>query len=648
LEFILSAKQENHQNALLLATGYEDCVPLTNRSTDGEIPHGRELSFSWLAGIIMTGLTSVLLMGAALYISFLGQGTFSTPFEALQIGTPKRENIDILREKTNRVRPIALTRSDKEIVEAAILEDIDGRSIVRKQPFIRIRATLATSATSLSDNIPKYDPVALLSRTQSNSLKNDVQISTDIYSANVEGEIAVKTSSLILEKTPNRIISDRGAAEFIRATYSDTSFDGEIFALGYDDIDSDVRELNNVSNNLILGAAENVTIKSKTHFADGSGFGRSERILMIKQASSLDDILIKNGFTTTMIEAITRTLKNVYPSTTLPKGARLRILFGPTKNSNSLVPYRMSIYTKDIHAATIALTDSGHYVLGLAPPAIDFPDEDIEEINVNNLPSIYRSVWETARKHDINDDITDRIIAMFAYDLDLNKRINAGDSIEILQTPADENGDQQLLHVGLKLGKTTRNFYRYRTENGEVDFYDANGQTGKRFLIRRPLKGGGNLRSRFGYRRHPVTGRSKLHTGTDLAAPYGTPVYASGDGIVEKAQWFSGYGRYIKLKHVNGFTTAYAHMSRLVSSMAPGVRVRQGQIIGYVGSTGLSTGNHLHFEVRINNRPVDALSVKLPRDKILPQKYQHKFQDTIAQINDLMARDPAPVSVASN
>jgi len=199
----------------------------------------------------------------------------------------------------------------------------------------------------------------------------------------------------------------------------------------------------------------------------------------------------------------------------------------------------------------------------------------------------------------------------------------------------------------LKLGKTTRNFYRFRTENGEVDFYDANGQTGKRFLIRRPLKGGGNLRSRFGYRRHPVTGRSKLHTGTDLAAPYGTPVYASGDGIVEKAQWFSGYGRYIKLKHVNGFTTAYAHMSRIASGMSPGVRVRQGQIIGYVGSTGLSTGNHLHFEVRINNRPVDALSVKLPRDKILPQKYQNKFQDTIAQINELMARDPAPVSVAS-
>ncbi len=650
----MNIAQKNHQAALLLATGYEDKDALTVRSSDGDIPHGREISFSWLAGIIMTGLTSVLLMGAALYVSFLGQDTFSTPFRALNIELKNISNTPLLKEKTNRQRPITLTRSDKETVEAAIKEEINGRSIVKKQPFVRIKATLATAATALSDNIPTYDPVALLSRTQKKSNAQSSQISTEIYSANVEGEIAVKTSALSINSSPKTIISDQAAAQYVSSAYSDISFDGEIFALGYVEDNTGVRELdktddeNTNRNKLIIGKAENVSIIAQSQQTNKKGFGRSERILTVKETSLLEDVLLKNGFTEQMIKATTNTLRNVYPSTQLSKGTRLRILFGPSKNSNTLVPYRMSIYIREKHAATVALTDSGKYVLGLAPPSIDFPDEDIEEINVNNLPSIYRSIWETARKHDLSDQNTDRIIAMFAYDLDLTKKISPGDSIEILQTEPNEKNEQQLLYVALKLGKTERKFYRYRTDNGEVDFYDSNGQTGKRFLTRRPLKGGGNLRSRFGYRRHPITGRTKLHTGTDLAAPYGTPVYASGDGIIDMAQWFSGYGRYVKLKHVNGFTTAYAHMSKIAKGMAPGGRVRQGQIIGYVGSTGQSTGNHLHFEMRINNRPVDALSVKLPRDKVLPQQYQNNFKNTIAQINDLMKREPAPVKVANN
>jgi len=644
----VNTAQKNHQAALLLASGYEDINALTTRSTDGDIPHGRELSFSWLWGIIMTGLTSVLLMGAALYISFLGQDTFSTPFAALSITNSSVDTAPLSKIKTDRIRPVAKTLSDKEIVQAAIAENIDGRTIVKKQPFVRIKATLATAPTALSDNIPIYDPVALLSRTQTTSNNLQSEISTAIYSANVEGEIAVQTAILLLDNAPSKIISDTNAAKYVRQTYSDTSFDSEIFALGYEEENTSVRDLGDNYNEVIIGKAENVTIVPKTHSLNEASFGRSERILTIRKESELKEILIKNGFTKKMVTAIERTLRNVYPSTILSKGTRLRILFGPASNSNSVIPYRMSIYNNDTHAATVALTDSGHYVLALAPPKIDFPEEDVEEINVNNLPSLYRSIWETARKHDLSDQTTDRIIAMFAYDLDLTKKITAGDSIEILQTLPSKQEKQQTLFVALKLGETTRKFYRFRTNDGEVDFYDANGQTGKRFLMRRPLKGGGNLRSRFGYRVHPITKRSKLHSGTDLSAPYGTPIYASGNGVIEKAQWFSGYGRYVKIKHVNGFTTAYGHMSRIANGMAPGVRVQQGQIIGYVGSTGLSTGNHLHFEMRINNRPVDALAVKLPRDKILPQQYQSQFKNTIAQINDLMAREPVPVAVASN
>lgn len=189
--------------------------------------------------------------------------------------------------------------------------------------------------------------------------------------------------------------------------------------------------------------------------------------------------------------------------------------------------------------------------------------------------------------------------------------------------------------------------YRFQTEDGLVDYFDENGQTGKKFLMRRPLEGGGRLRSNYGYRIHPIFKTRKLHTGVDLSARTGTPIYAGGDGVVKRAQWVSGYGRYVELNHANGYQTAYAHMNRIADGMSPGTRVRQGQIIGYVGSTGYSTGPHLHYEIKINGRTVDPLSVRLPRDKSLPNQYRAKFDQTIAQINDLMSREPsAPINVA--
>lgn len=218
---------------------------------------------------------------------------------------------------------------------------------------------------------------------------------------------------------------------------------------------------------------------------------------------------------------VSATLKNVLSSANVPSGARLRILMGPARNSQTLIPHRLSIYFPDPktgeikHAATAALTDRGNYVLGLEPPKIEFPEEDTEEINVNNLPSVYRSIWETARKHEVPDAITSRIVAMFAYDVDLTKKIAAGDSIDILETDGTSQG-RELLYVALKLGDTIRELYRFRSDDGSIEFYDPAGETGKRFLIRRPVKGGGRLASRFGYRVHPIFKTRKLHTGAGL------------------------------------------------------------------------------------------------------------------------------------
>jgi len=649
---------QRNRSAALKASGFEESPALTVQSTDGDIPHGRELSFAWLAGTVMTGLTSLLLMGSALYVSFKGQDTFSTAYEALQIVTGPTSEIVGDVGKGDRIRPTVKAKSELEVVEASIKEKVDGRDMIRKQPFVRIRATLATTATSLTDDIPAYDPVKILEANEPIVTADDDASNPDIYGADVEGEVSIRTVAMPSTLVPPRAISDQAAANYVRIAVDNLFGDGGTIAggsdlaLAYAPADLGIRELGIVEGG-VSGIAENVSVVPQSKTAESAGQGRQEKFVTIKESAPLTEALLGNGFTQQTAEMMTGTLRNVLPSLTMPRGARLRMLFGPSRATDKLIPYRMSIYFPDPaggelkHAATAALTDRGSYVLGLAPTETAFPVEDVESTDVAALPTIYRAIWETARKHDISDDTTQRIVAMFAYDVDLTKKISAGDSIELLETKTGSGDKSELLYVALKLGTSLRELYRFRTDDGTIDYFDPDGETGKRFLTRRPVQGGGRLSSRFGYRVHPIFHTRRLHTGVDLAAPRGTPIYASGDGVVGRVGWVSGYGKKVEIDHVNGFETGYGHMSRFADGLKAGSRVRQGQIIGYVGSTGNSTGNHLHFEIKVNGRVVDPLSVKLPRDKSLPAQYDQAFKQTIEQIRNLMQREAAPITVAS-
>lgn len=652
----MNAAQRNRHASLLRASGFEDGPALTVQSTDGEIPQGRELSFAWLSGTVMTGLTSVLLMGAALYVSFQGQDTFSTAYKALQLATPKLQQSfsTDLTAKSSRVRPVAATRSDLETIEASIRQVVDGREILRNQPFTRLSATLATTATSLSADAPAYDPVAILNATQPLQAVA-LDLNADVYGTDVDGEVAVRQADMPLSFVPASAITDDLAADFVRGTAEATFYTEEApptlayAALG-PSLDALARETATTSAN---GIAENVTVVPKTTLATNKGLGRTERFLTVREIGPLADTLVRNGFTSAQVAMVENTLANLMPAGGLPAGIRLRILYGPlTTESSSLVPYRMSIYRPegmqgDPHIATVALSDNGQYVVGLQPDWVDFPEEDIEQINVGNLPTVYRSIWETGRKHDLDDETIQRIVGMFAYDVDMTKRITAGDTIEILETQDTPEAKPELLYVSLNLSGTKRQLYRFATEDGTVDFYDPDGETGKRFLNRRPLEGGGTLRSRFGYRIHPIFKTRKLHTGVDLAARTGTPIYAAGDGTIQYYRWQSGYGNKIEIQHVNGYETAYGHLSRFADGLGVGSKVRQGQLIGYVGSTGQSTGPHLHFEILINGNLVDPLSVKLPKDNVLAPQYREAFNQAMSQIDDLLAREGTPTQVAA-
>ena len=161
-----------------------------------------------------------------------------------------------------------------------------------------------------------------------------------------------------------------------------------------------------------------------------------------------------------------------------------------------------------------------------------------------------------------------------------------------------------------------RRYYRFQDpETGYVDYYDETGKSAKQFLLRQPVPNG-KFRSPFGMRRHPVTRVRKMHTGVDWSAPRGTPILAAGNGVVEKAGWAGGYGRQTILRHANGYKTSYSHQTGFAKRAQTGARVRQGQVIGNVGSTGLSTGPHLHYEVIVNGNKVNPMKIKLPSGKV--------------------------------
>ena len=170
-----------------------------------------------------------------------------------------------------------------------------------------------------------------------------------------------------------------------------------------------------------------------------------------------------------------------------------------------------------------------------------------------------------------------------------------------------------------------RKFFRFRTPDDMVDYYDDQGNSAKKFLMRNPVKGG-RYTSGFGDRRHPLLRYIRMHTGVDWAAPTGTPILAAGDGTVERVGREGGYGNYVRIRHANGFATAYGHMSRYAPGMEPGIKVKQGQMIGFVGSTGMSTGPHLHYEVLVNNKFVNPMTIQVPRGLQLNGRELAEFQ----------------------
>ncbi len=264
-------------------------------------------------------------------------------------------------------------------------------------------------------------------------------------------------------------------------------------------------------------------------------------------------------------------------------------------------------------------------------------DELLEEIN-NASGTIQGSLSVSMRKQGVPGKIVAKFSNIFGQSVDFRRDVHNGDKFEVIYenhiTPSGEvikTGN--ILYAGLVLRKTRIELYRFADKNGNVDYYNEKGLAMKRTLHRKPLAfQRARISSPFGKRRHPILKRTIVHWGVDYAAPSGTAIYAGGDGVVQVAKYNGGYGNYIKIRHNSEYSTAYGHMKSFAKGIRPGVRVKQGQVIGYVGSTGRSTGPHLHYEVVQNGRRVNPLKIKAAAGENLAGNNLTKFKQQVAEL----------------
>jgi murein DD-endopeptidase MepM/ murein hydrolase activator NlpD len=263
---------------------------------------------------------------------------------------------------------------------------------------------------------------------------------------------------------------------------------------------------------------------------------------------------------------------------------------------------------------------------------------------------INSSLYETGISSGIPANLLADVINAYSYDVDFQRDIQPGDAVDVLFERIETKdgtivGHGNILFAELALSGKTMKVYRYVDKSGNAGYYNEKGESVRKALLRTPINGA-KITSGFGMRNHPLLGYSRMHRGVDFGAPTGTPIYAAGDGVVDFLGHKGGYGNYLRIKHNGKYASAYAHISRYAKGIANGRHVKQGQVIAYVGATGMATGPHLHYEILVNNAQVNPSKVKFKTGNVLQGKELASFHKNMEQIHAALNHTPRKTDMA--
>ncbi len=625
-----------------------------------DLAHGGTHRYRWLASTCLAAAVGAIAIGVVLYGSMNRPGETESVLEQLAIAQepmPAPLRMSVLDDglnwavpKSNRLQLASGALTARYTIHEQVQVRRNNRPFIQIRPYLRISMRLVPASPTNRDVIPNFNPMALYASTGEESASKDDE---DTTSGRVDARV-VELLGGILPGADGQELDTEEVRAMVRELRATNTPSADRQSPNLDRVGVLPGNLTpsyiSAGNTLIEGpsiADAISTIERRVTTADlnDATLDRSEvRVIRVGRPTELTEILQQLDAPSWQTRIMVEAAQSVLGDTTLPQGNEVRVRLVP--HDNKMEPEAVAIFGPlNQHLATVRRADDGEFV---ADANFD-PNIFMTRTNFQNAAaadaSLYASLYDAALTQNIPPDEIMKILRINAYNIDFRKRVRDGDQLELFyelnQKPDGTTSMGELLYVAITAGGDRHRVWRFRSRDGTVEFYDERGENSKKFLMRKPVRGPNvRLTSGFGYRRHPILKERRMHTGTDWSAPTGTPILAAGRGVIEEAKRKGAYGNYVRIKHANGYQTTYAHMSRFHPGIRPGVKVRQGQVIGYVGTTGLSSGPHLHYEVLVNNRFVDAIKIKVPRARKLVAKELTAFHRERERIEDLMRRSP--------
>ncbi len=558
--------------------------------------------------------------------------------------------------KTDRLLIPGGAMATKFVILDAVRQRRGSRDYIKNKPYARLVARLAPISKAEAQKVPPFNPFKLYANTTPLDATERPEDGLQEINAKIVELLGGTIPSEDGQEMSTAEVADavgRSLAAAVEPAVLRTSFSPEAQGPSAGDVLADR------SRPAVDAPSPNTSILAKSVFETEESVddleGREVRVVKAQRGDTLTRILQRMGAETWQARAMSDAARSALPDGAPQPGQEVHVTLVPSVvHANRMEPIRFSVFGEgQVHKVTVTRNAAGEYVASSSPIDRRIASAAVLDDDQPQTSSLYASLLYTAERQGVPSDVVLQILKIHAYETDFRQRVRVGDGFEFFFDVKDEDKGAdgslgELLATSITSAGETHKFYRFRSPDGAVDYYDEQGNTSRKFLMRRPVRGDDvRITSGFGVRRHPILQVPKMHTGVDWSCAPGTPIMAAGNGVIEEAGRKGEYGNYIRIRHANGYKTAYGHMSRFAQGVSEGVKVRQGQIIGYVGTTGLSSGPHVHFEVLVNNSFVDPMSIQVPREHQLAGKQLADFQKERARIDELMRRNPVSTRVAT-
>lgn len=554
--------------------------------------------------------------------------------------------------KSDRLEATTGAMVTRYVVQESIRQRRGSREYILNKPYARVLARLAAVHADSVGAIPAFNPIRLYGNTTPIGEADDAPTAGSGGATGVSLKVVELLGSILPAEDGQEL--DVGEAADLVQRAREQARDALAMRPGF--LPEGAEEAERAKKAATASEApipSNTTVLEKTGGEQDDAAdiaGRQLRTHRVGRGDTLTRILQQAGADPQLARSMVEAARGTFAERDLAAGFLVELTLEPSlTNPEQLEPVRYAVFdTRGAHRLSVERSPAGELIASAEPLWANARPSQARDTGRPTTASLYAGVYHAALSQGIEPEVILQILRLHAYETDFRRRARVTDELELFFDLREEGrGEEQLgelLYSAITSAGESQRLFRFRTSDGVIDYYDADGNNSRKFLIRQPIRSDeARLTSGFGVRYHPLLNTRKLHTGVDWAAPIGTPIVAAGSGVIEEAGHKGQYGNYIRIRHANGYQTAYAHMSRFAPGVAPGVKVRQNQIIGYSGNSGFSTGPHLHYEVLVNNQFVDPLSIQVPRERRLTGRQLAEFQKERARIEDLLRRQPVRV-----